>query len=702
LDSFNLTDHVKEATHISGNILDRIITRSESKLVSAVKVNEGISDHSAISFRINLPQNVNKVEYRTVRSWKKIDHDAFCRNVALEMYSVSKIVQPPASEHYVLSAESLLAHYDHSLRVVLDKMAPLTVRRQRRLLSSPWWNYDLVVMRRSVRQAEKKWRQSGLQVFRELLVEEKRNYHKMLLNARRQYLTNQLYENTANPRLTWKTLNLCLGRSETKILPSHPVLLDLANEFNVYFIDKVATVWSSLSSNLKILPLNPCLPASILPLDCFSPTTEREIRDIIMHSPRKPSQDDVIPLWLLIESLPVLLPAIVSIVNRVLIDGMPRSLKHSTITPLIKKKTLDPNSLASYRPVANSQTIAKVIERVVLCRLTSHLVLNKLQDKYQSAFKRHHSCETALLYVHDMVINAMDEGKIALLVLIDMSCAFDTVDHSILCKKLSMLGIQNHALSWLQNYLEDRHQSVRIGESVSSSCLVKYGVPQGSVLGPVLFSLYLTGIQDVLSKYGFTYALFADDIQLMVVSDPANVSAALIKLETCLNELIEWLNSHYLAVNSSKTEFLLLGTQKQIQKCPPNIQLTVGNSSIAPSASSVRNLGVWMDSCLNMSDHVNVCCRRAYSYMRVIGRAGRLLSLSNRLMLVKSLVFSQLDYGSVLLYHCSEKIVIRMMRIINAGMRLVFRLRKRDHITEHLKRHKVLSMKNRIKLRLLT
>jgi hypothetical protein len=282
-----------------------------------------------------------------------------------------------------------------------------------------------------------------------------------------------------------------------------------------------------------------------------------------------------------------------------------------------------------------------------------------------------------------------------------MSCAFDTVKHSVLINKLSKLGIEGNALLWLQQYLSERKQSVRINGVESAQCEITSGVPQGSVLGPVLFSVYLNGIGKILDKHGISYVLFADDIQLVITVDPKQINVALLKLEDAICELITWLNGHSLSVNPSKTELLLVGTKQQISKCPTPIILRLNESSIQPSVAAVRNLGVWFDSNLSMQFHINRCCSRAFFFVRSIARMRRFLTITNRMKLVKSLVLSQLDYGSVTLHGIRNEDIDRMDRVIKAAVRMVLRLHRSDHISLHLKKYDILQTKSRIKLRTL-
>jgi hypothetical protein len=301
--------------------------------------------------------------------------------------------------------------------------------------------------------------------------------------------------------------------------------------------------------------------------------------NIIRSSPRKSSSLDPLPTWLLYRSISSLIPAITAMVNLALQVGLPSVLKQACVTPILKKAGQDRNVMSNYRPVSNLPYISKVIERVVAHRLTSYLDCYDLWDSRQSAYRRFHSCETALVSVIDTAYSAMDGGHVTLLVLLDLSAAFDTVDHNLLLGRLQALGVTDSALGWFSSYLSNRSQSVVIGGTNSSYLPISNGVPQGSVLGPLLFSIYMIGLSDIISGFpGINYMLYADDIQLYITTSPSELSVAAHRMEACILRICDWLSELMLVLNLTKTDAILLGTQQQLKKCELT-HLTVCESS---------------------------------------------------------------------------------------------------------------------------
>ncbi len=208
--------------------------------------------------------------------------------------------------------------------------------------------------------------------------------------------------------------------------------------------------------------------------------------------------------------------------NRSLSSGIvPTTLKAAVIKPLLKKTTLDPEVLNNFRPISNLPFISKVLERIVASQLIDHLSHNSLCDPFQSGFRSLHSTETALTKVTNDLLLALDSNSSSLLILLDLSAAFDTVDHNILLDRLSnYIGIHGTALSWLKSYLSDRRHCVSYKNTTSESSSVQFGVPQGSVLGPLLSGIYLLPLGEIFRRFGINYHCYADDTQIYIPVTP--------------------------------------------------------------------------------------------------------------------------------------------------------------------------------------
>jgi len=237
----------------------------------------------------------------------------------------------------------------------------------------------------------------------------------------------------------------------------------------------------------------------------------------------------------------------------------PDQLKNCSVHPHLKKSNLDRDDLGSYRPKSHLSFLSKLTERVVKLRLADYLSTNNL-NSFQSAYIKHHSTETTLLSVHDHITKAMSPQHVICLTLLDLPAAVDTIDHSILLECLSSwFGISSTALSWIKSYLLNRSFYVNIDNSTSSVFQLLYGVPQRSVLGPLLFILCTTPLSTVISNSSANHHQYADDTQLLLSFSALDFSRNITHLENTITNVSNGMSSNFQFLNPSKTELLVFG-----------------------------------------------------------------------------------------------------------------------------------------------
>ena len=230
---------------------------------------------------------------------------------------------------------------------------------------------------------------------------------------------------------------------------------------------------------------------------------------------------DPIPT-LAVKDIESVLPVLSKIVRRSLTQGIfPTILKESRVHPRRKNIKLESHSFSSYRPVANISFLTKVIEKFASIRVHDYLWKHDLFPSLQSAYRQHHYTETTLLKVTDDILKTLDSHNEVVLVMLDLSAAFDTLDHTLLVERLrSYFGFSGTALQWFSSYLHGRSQSVIIGDTISPPRYLEFGVPQGSILGPLLFTLYIAPLQDVIQAYNLNCMFYADDSQVYSAINP--------------------------------------------------------------------------------------------------------------------------------------------------------------------------------------
>ena len=220
-------------------------------------------------------------------------------------------------------------------------------------------------------------------------------------------------------------------------------------------------------------------------------TSTMEVYQLITSS-TSTSPSDSIPISLIKKRAPILAPYYCSIVNFSLYSSIfPDVFKHAEITPLLKKTNLDCNKLSNYRPISQLPLLSKIIEKIVSRQIIEYLLFHNLFDEYQNAYRPGHSTETTLLKISDDILKYLDNSDSVQLILLDLSCAFDSLDHSILIDRIKSIGFTGSSLDWIISYLSNRTYSINIKGLYSPIGKLRYGVPQGSVLGPLLFSIYI-------------------------------------------------------------------------------------------------------------------------------------------------------------------------------------------------------------------
>ena len=407
---------------------------------------------------------------------------------------------------------------------------------------------------------------------------------------------------------------------------------------------------------------------------------------------------DPFPTWLLKKCVKKLLPAITNLINLSLKNSeVPTKFKKALVSPLLKKVSLDHELLNNYRPVSNLSFISKLLEKVVADRLRSHMDANGLNEIFQSAYKKKHSTETALIRVQNDILCALDSQNAVALILLDLSAAFDTIDHALLLHTLSSnIGVKGSALDWIKSYLTDRSQCVYISDRRSPSHKLAYGVPQGSVLGPILFTIYTQSLGNILKAHEINYHLYADDTQLYLAfkpSSPESADAARQQLEHCISDIRTWMRQNKLKLNDSKTELVVFHQRHLKETILPFFN--VGENAIY-TTSHARNIGVILDSTMTMEAHIKSITQQAFYHIRNIGRIRPLLTTPAAETLVHAFVSSKLDFCNSLLYGVPNKLIKRLQSVQNTAARVVSLTKKSDHITPVLRNLHWLPVSQRI------
>ena len=374
---------------------------------------------------------------------------------------------------------------------------------------------------------------------------------------------------------------------------------------------------------------------------------------------------DEIPARFLKDSAPYIKTHITFLINSSVVNNVvPTDLKSAKVKPLFKKDNR--SEVSNYRPVSILSIVSKILERAVYNQLESFLVKNGLLYEYQSGFRGNHSTDSCLIHLSDHIRGQTSNGLFTGMIMLDLQKAFDTVDHDILCRKLRAMGVES--VEWFRSYLADRTQSVHVNAAKSDFKSVVCGVPQGSILGPLLFLTYVNDMKTSISS-NCKLILYADDSAILYShKDPSTISQVLGKeLESCS----KWLIDNKLSLHLGKTECILFGSKRKLTKVD-NFHIQC-NDHVIKSQTYVKYLGSILDADLSGTSIVNNIVKKVNSRLKFLYRQRDFLNKSLRKSLCNSLIQCHLDYVSSSWYcgltkqlkHKLQIVQNKMVRFIN-------------------------------------
>ena len=683
--SFGLSQIINGPTHKLGHTLDLVFLNIfEVQTTTTPALNFSVGDH----YPVHVSLSLNNVHKRSVSSAKQISFRNL-RGINLEEFS-SDLQSRLNTLTNNVDFPTQYNNFSEITQETLDHHAPLITKTLNPRNEVPWQDSEYRQERALRRKHERRWKKSvknsgkttGPE--RDAYIEQRSKCAKLANSKRSLYLRNLIQKNENDQSSLYKVVSQVLDKNKSSNTlpqfgdqPAH-----LANRFNSFYTekvnnirDKIPTIDSSTNVNSNQFIFTGTA------LDVFTPVTVDEFKSIIKGKTIKAAYNDILPRSIMKKVFDTLVPYICDLINLSLSTGSVEGIKEATIVPLLKKAGLDPETLKNYRPVSDIVLISKLTETIVLDRLNKHAILHNLQCNFQHGYKKFHSTETLVVKIVDDVLIGFDSNNGTLLLLLDLSAAFDTVDIEKLINILEKeFGISGIALKWFKSFLVGRTQKVRIHDTVSDCLDVLFGVPQGSVLGPVLFNMYTRSLYNVITSYGFVTSGYADDSNArLTFSLNFQHSAITQHLPKLMDQITHWMNSFFLKINPDKTEIILF-----VPKClsnQPTINGTVfSDGTCIRFSNTVTNLGVTLDRFLTFESHVNWTVAYCYKLLKDVSSIRNLITKQQTEMLVHSIISSRLDYCNSLFYGINKSVIEKLQKVQNAAARCVLKLRKRDSI----------------------
>ena len=685
--SYNLTQLVEKTTRIdkSGRqtIIDHVWADEDKQLINQVGTFVGISDHLGTYIRLNMQKP--KKEKKTIRhrSYRKYDPQAF-RCSLQENLAHSNIQHHLENRDVNSSTEELIK----IIKQTADEHAPMmeiTVREDKNYI--PWYSKDLCNMITQKNELISDYYYYGLSSFNTRIKEISNRIKHLKRKLKKNYISEKLAESKDNPKKCWNIINLVTNRSKTKdsVEPDN-MCQNKANRYNKYF----ATIGEEIQKNLKINVEEDDFTG----LDgfTFKPETEVSIDKLIDRIKKDVATGaDEVGAKILKDAKEVISPILAKVINLGYQEAtFPDCMKIATIKALHKKE--DSDNISNYRPISILPTLSKVFERAATDQLVEHLEKNNLLSKHQHAYRKGHSTQTCLVEVINYLYKLFDHKKYAAVISLDLSKAFDSISHQLMLNKLARLNLSEPTLLWIKSYLSHRKQRTKFKSYISTEEPVTAGVPQGSIIGPLLFLCFTNDIPEVFTEKCKIVG-YADDTQLLV--EAADMKQLMKKIEDIIETAQKWYSMNSMKNNISKTEVLILNTKKVNLK---DIVIKVKDGEkiiqIKPK-SHIKILGVLIDDQLNWTKQVNNVKRNALNSIRNLHRVNHLLPTKLKVNLYNALVTPHLDYADVVWAGCGKSNSQKLQIAQNFAAKSITGNKKYDSASDSLRKLQFLNLHQR-------
>jgi len=521
---------------------------------------------------------------------------------------------------------------------------------------------------------------------------------RILRSEKKKYYEEKIEEYRQDPKKLWKVLKSMMGQvksvnknkiMETNFNDDNNSDDHVANKFNNFYVQSVKEIVESIENDTYYDCNNVNNPINF---SKFETVTKQDL-DTVMREIKGNSSYDCIDKKLILDTIEITGNRLLQIINCAIQTGCYPTWKTNMIIPI--PKIVNPTEPQHYRPINILPYYEKIVEKLLYKQMISYITKNDLLYHKQSGFRGQHSCETALQGLFSDWRERLDSGEFILTVMLDFKRAFETIDRDILICKLRKFGFGDLSVKLLASYLKDRQQFTKINDVKSDLIENVSGVPQGAVLGPLLFIIYINDLHTVVKNVSVN--LFADDT--LVYFSGKNVTDVLTKLNCDLQNITQWLKINKLKLNTDKTKAMIISkssvTRNKVYNEIQNNGVFIEGENIE-FVDEFKYLGVVLDQYLSFDNHVNYIGKKIAKKIGVLGRISDFVSPVTRANLYKIIIAPHFEYCSTIMWNMSKKNVNFLQKLQNKAMRIVLRCHKRTHVVDMLNTVCWMSIKQRI------
>ena len=643
-----------------------------------------ITDHSAVVLYWNSEKQMNEKKVIKYRNYKRMDREKFKELVKMRMAAIE-------GENVNMLSNLMVKEIVRCL----DLVAPVKTKvvRQNRQCKS-WYNENVQLMLKLRDEAYKAARISKSEEDWKVFKQRRNKTVDICRKAKRCYLEEQLDYNKKDPKSMWKVLKeMIKGKRNDKEYKEIQVenriiykVEDMADMFNCYFENSVRTLSSKdcVDENID----NRRYSDNVW--EVFSKIEKEQLYKIVRKLENRAGTEEGVNVEVMKCVVEVAAEKICYVLNKSLETGVfPSEWKEAIVVPIPKVRGT--NKIEEFRPINKLPVYEKVLEIIVQKQLIEYFEDNEWLTECQSGFRKKHSCETALQWVLSEWKRNIGEGKIIGVVFLDLKRAFEVVDRKILINKLKWYGVNGVVLDWFKSYLENRSQRVKFNGMLSDSINVELGVPQGSLLGPLLFLIFINDIVESASE-NCEIRLFADDAVIYVTGYSSREIND--KLNKQMDKIDKWVQINKLCVNVGKTKVMLVrGIRKKV--CEDIIKIKLRGKELEV-VTDIKYLGIIIDKNLNFSKHIDYVSRKVGANLGVMRRIGRDISAYMKCVVYKAIIAPLFDYCGSILVSVNQTEVKHLQKLQNEGMRIILRCDRRVQIANMLEALHFMSIKERI------